>query len=244
MRQLRETMGLDQFLKDREYEIAQDLAPPIPTIGPGAEVKRRVPIRAPSIGADVGPVFCWALGSGFFAFLLAAFVSLAIKQPLWGALVWAGLVAAGVWFSMLVDWRALLVATEDITGLDLDGDGYSGEPEMPQPSTHFTLPTGPGSVRMGELDLAPELVIDWCHAARNGYSLSFTSWQGRFALPDGSQGRERYQEFRTWLVKEKYAEEIGGNVGLRIRWQDQDAVRFISGFATTRPEDGTPLLEG
>ena len=225
---------LDQFVE----QFKQDLAPQVPTIAPGTEVNRRVPIRAPSIGADVGVVFCWATGSGFFVFLLAAFFSLAIKQPLWGALVCGGLAAAVVWFSMLIDWKALLFATEEITGLDLDGDG-----EIGQPSTHFELPTGPSSFRFGKLDLPPELVIAWCGAAWNRQSLSFAAWESRFALPDGTKGRKRYQEFRDWLIEEKYAEEAGGNIGLRPCWQNQEAVTFIGGFAQVRPEDGTPLLE-
>ena len=86
-------------------------------------------------------------------------------------------------------------------------------------------------------------MIAWCDAAWNRQSLSYSAWESRFALPGGTDGREQYQEFRKWLVKEKFAEEVGGNVGLRPCWKNPDAVKFVGGFAQVRPEDGTPLLE-
>jgi len=229
-------MDLDQFVE----QFKQDLTPQPPTIAaPGTEVNRRVPIRAPSIGADVGVVFCWAMGSGFFVFLLAAFFSLAIEWPLGGALVCGAIAAIIVWFGMMVDWKELLIAKETIKGPAQEVSG-----DASQPATHFTLPTGPGSFRIGKLDYPPELVINWCNAAWNRQSLSYSAWESHFALPGGIDGRERYLQFRTTMVKKGFAEEVGGNIGFRPCWKNPDAVKFIGGFAQVRPEDGTPLLEG
>ncbi len=135
----------------------------------------------------------------------------------------------------------LYMVFERITGQDLNQDGYVGEP--PKQVTHYELNKGPHSFKVGEIEVEPQLLIDWCSAAMNQQSLSYTAWTNRFALPDGTQGRERYQEFRKHLVKEKYAKEVGGSVGLKILWGNSDAVQFIGGFANMEAAQGTPLLD-
>ncbi len=112
--------------------------------------------------------------------------------------------------------------------------------------THFELRKGPAeqNFRIGEIEVEPQLLIDWCNAAMNQQSLAYTAWERRFALPDGRMGRERYQEFRRQLIKEGFAKEVGGNVGLKILWRNPDALRFIGCFAETDVSEGNPLLEG
>ena len=160
-----------------------------------------------------------------------------------GALIASGVIMSGaVVYAFLRIWAdELYMSIETITGLDLNHDGHIGDP--PRQTTHFDLPTGNNSVRIGEVDVPPKLLIDWCNAAWNRRSLSYTAWESRFALPDGTRGRERYQEFRAWLVKQEYAEEVGGNVGLRVRWKNDDAVTFVAGFADMDAARDTPLLD-
>ena len=126
---------------------------------------------------------------------------------------------------------------ETIEGHDLPAAAQAGQ------STHFNLPSGPHTLKMGDIEIEPQLLIDWCDAAWNRRSLAFGVWERRFALPDGTKGRREYQAFRDELVKLQYAEEVGGNVGIRPKWSNPEAVTFIGGFAQIDASQGTPLLE-
>ncbi len=228
---------LDQFVKDYARQMTRG-----PELPPGVQsVTREVPTRAPSIISDVLVPLLNALASALVVFLFIGAMTLQADVKIKIPVILAGLALAGVWFSHLrAGWDRLLWSIEEITGADVNQDGQIGKPSV----THFELPTGPQSFRFGEIRLPPELVIEWCQAAWNRQSLAYGAWESKFALPDGTQGRERYQQFRGWLVREGYAEEVGGNIGLRIRWRNPDALALISGFAGAMPEDGTPLLEG
>ena len=206
-------------------------------VPPGVCVERRVPLRAPTMHSDVGVPFLLSLGSGFFVFVVIAILLLAFDLKIVAAAALGGLAAAGIWFALVALWPRTLWATETIT---------APEPVPPPPTvvkTHYELPTGPNTVRIGEIDVDPELVIAWCQAACQNRSLAYTAWERKFALDDGTHGRQRYEAFRAYLVKEGFAEEAGGNVGLRVCWKDKDAVRFVKGFAVQSPAKTTPLLE-
>jgi len=183
-----------------------------------------------------------AVGLGLFL-LLATAASIAWSFPWKWALV-AATSGAFVLFVVVMTYafrENLLWVVEEVIGYDANADGHVGEPPV---EVHYTLEKGKGMLRMGQIDINPALLMDWCRAASEGRSLAFAAWEQRFALPDGTSGRERYTHFRNWLVHEGFAEEAGGNVGLRIRWDNADAVDFVGGFAQLTPADGQPMLEG
>ena len=175
--------------------------------------------------------------------LLATAASIAWSFPWKWALV-AASSGAFVLFVVVISYafrENLLWIVEEVTGYDANADGHVGEPPV---EVHFTLQKGAGMLRFGQLEIDPTLLMDWCRAATMGQSLGFAAWEQRFALPDGKKGRERYTAFRDWLVHERFAEEAGGNVGLRIKWQNADAVAFVGGFAQMTADEGAPMLEG
>lgn len=183
-----------------------------------------------------------ALGAGAVTLVGVGLICLGFELSARIAAAAAGIVTMAVLFEWL--WRLqhdrMFWTIERIIGQDINQDGMVGQPRQ---VTHFELHSAPGAIAFGEIDLDPQLVIDWCQAARNQRSLAYSAWEPRFALPDGTKGRERYQAFRDWLVAQNIAEEAGGNVGLRVRWQSPKAAAFVSQFAQVAPGDGTPLLE-
>jgi hypothetical protein len=190
---------------------------------------------------NVWTIFLLPVGAGFIVFLATLFISVGNPRMSGGtAFVMGGLTMIGVLVWLLSVSKRILWSTEEITEYDWDRDGHIGEP--PQQITRVQLPTGPHSFKVADISYSYELLSDWCEAALNGKSLSFASWQGRFALPDGTQGKERYREFRDWLCKQGYADEVGGNIGLRIRWRNQEAQSWVGGFACPELIEATPLL--
>ena len=130
----------------------------------------------------------------------------------------------------------LLWIVEEVFNYDRDGDGVIGPPVIN--NTHFSLPVGPHTEKLGTVNVDPALLIDWCRAAANNESLSFASWQDRFALRDGSQGRERYADFRDWLIARGYASGASSRTGMRIAWENEEAAAWIKGFADQDPGGG------
>lgn len=201
------------------------------------EAKRYTPQR------DGARIIAEIVAVGLLLFLLlATAASIAWSFP-WKWALLAGTSGAFVLFVVVVSYafrENLLWIVEEVIGYDANQDGHVGPPV----EVHYTLEKGGGMLRLGQIDVNPQLLMDWCKAASEGRSLAFAAWEQRFALPDGTQGRERYTHFRNWLVHEGFAEEAGGNVGLRIRWNNADAVDFVGGFAQMTPGDGQPMLEG
>jgi hypothetical protein len=130
----------------------------------------------------------------------------------------------------------LLWIVEEVFNYDRDGDGIIGPPVVRQ--THFSLPKGASSARLGTVNVPPHTLIEWCKAATNNESLSFARWESRFADPDGKKGRENYTEFRDWLLSQGYATGASSTTGMRINWQNQEAADWIYGFAVQDPDGG------
>jgi hypothetical protein len=182
-----------------------------------------------------------ALGAGFVTFCGVGLISIGLGWPVKWPLIIAGAVMLIV--MCLSGWwmvkNEVLWSVEKIFG-DLNKDGVIGQPIQ---ATHFEVRTGPNSIRFGQVNLPPQLVIEWCRAAVSQKSLAYDSWIKKFALPDGTQGRERYAMFRAWLTEQGYAKDLGSNKGFNILWYNDEAVGFVNSFADFEPEDGTPLLE-
>ena len=184
--------------------------------------------QTPDHARNIWLVFAMAFGSGLTVMFGAWLIALGLDTDRKFALAAGGLAVLAVWAWWLFKAESLLWTIETVTGTDIDRDGFQG---LPPQYTQVMLPTGPMSLQIAGLPFSPELIRDWCRAAWNGQSVSFAAWKMRFSLPDGSKGEERYRQFRDFLVGKGYAEEVGGPVGFRILWGNQDAVSWIGGFA-------------
>ena len=148
---------------------------------------------------------------------------------------WLGLfTTVGVVVWIAID-RDIIRTVEDITGHDLDGDGYVG-----QPSTLIEFKASDRTTWMAELPAPPHLIREWGVAALNGHSLGYRQWKRHFALlSDGTDGEQRYSEFRGALVRAGYAHEKG-NHGIDLT---NKGIQVFTEYVAQNPT-GTPLLEG
>ena len=145
------------------------------------------------------------------------------------------LLLAGLSIAVRDDW---MWQVEEVTGFDLNTDGAIGQPVKHE--THYDLKLAAGHYIRGVLPVADDVLIEWSRAAITGGSLSYATWTEKFALQDGTQGREHYGLFRQELVKQGLANEVGGNVGLKLTKKGR---AVIGGFAEATPNDATPLLD-
>jgi hypothetical protein len=193
---------------------------------------------------NVGAILLLSFGVVVIVLLLGLLICVAMDWPLRVVPCGAGVALLVLWVVLLVmyrEWPRLFYTLERVTEHDINHDGVIGQP---QPVTHFELPTGPRGLKIGQIDVPPPVLISWCRSAIEGHSLAYNAWIARFSLPDGTGGRERYAAFRHWLCEQGYAREVGGNVGLAIEWDNDEALDFVFGMARALPEDGRPLLEG
>lgn len=180
-------------------------------------------------------------GALVVGFVAVGVIAIGAKLPFSVVLISSGSLALIFLFgtTLWVIFGRLVEGKEEIFGPDAPAVA-----SLPPVYTHFGLPMTRNFTKYGEYPIAPDLLIEWCTAAVQLQSLSHEVWDKKFATAPGlGDGREKYTAFRAWLVANKYAEEVGGNVGLRIRWNNKEAMGFILGFSNVNPEDGTPLLE-
>ena len=179
-----------------------------------------------------------SIGVGFCVLVGGLFVCWGLDLPADGAKVAGGLATSSTalygWWCI---WRDRIYMTfETITGHDLDGDGFIGEP----PSYEFSYRMSDHTTTIAKLG-APEPVIrQWATAALNGGSLSYSSWQKRFATRSNySDGADRYRQFREALVRSGWAIEQGTH-SITLTEKGEYA---LGDWLEQRPEP-TPLLEG
>ena len=211
------------------------------------KIERRQPVDRPWANIQTWPALAFGVGMVVLAagLLIAWGTGMVRNEHPTG---WA-LVVSGISIFLMLPYclfRSDLVdvirTMETQYNIDLDGDGVVGEPPIMQ-VTAYELKRGSGNILLGELPFPPELVMEWCKAAVNHQSLSFAAWSGKFALPDGTRGRQRYTAFRDHLSARGFVRDVGGNVGLRVCWNNPDAVAFVQEFATLAAGDGRPLIE-
>jgi len=136
-------MDVDKFVKEYQSEIA----PTAPTVAPGTSLRRDVPIRAPSVAADVGVPFLLALASATVTFAAVGIVAIALRWSVGVPAVAAALALFFVWFWRLMKWESLLWATERITGVDIDRDGKVGEPGRRTVQLEISNPEKPSGLQ-------------------------------------------------------------------------------------------------
>jgi hypothetical protein len=97
--------------------------------------------------------------------------------------------------------------------------GAPAVPMLPAPRivrpVEWSVKTPNGKYVLGDFDLSPQLIAEWCQAAAEGRSLAINNWKEKFALPDGSGGQLRYEQFLDQLVHRGALKKVGGSVGYR-----------------------------
>jgi len=170
----------------------------------GAGLTMTTPARPPGFIADVVVPFFQCMVTGLlFSSLVTFLVSLTEYDgkltPLWLGLMLA--VATVAWLFLLVDSRRLLRVVEQLTGLDLDGDGFKGQP----PVQERYIPLNPtasrqDAARVAEAQergrVASELgafVVKLPHVGTDQ-----RTWETRI-------GRDKYTAFRDLLIEMGWA---------------------------------------
>ena len=196
--------------------------------------------ETPDHARNIWVVFVMAFGSGITVMFGAWLIALGAGTDKGTALVLGGVATLVVWFVWLLRSDAVIWTIETVTGHDVNRDGSIGEPQATDAKTWVELPLSRTQRIILELD-APETTIrEWCVTAINGGSLSYANWEGRFSLPDGTQGRERYGQFRQQLTDRGLAIEKGGNIGLKLT---RTGWLFVEAFAEAEGQP-TALLAG
>ena len=193
---------------------------------------------------NVGAILLLSAGVVVIVLLLGLLICVSMEWPLRFIPCGAGVALLALWVMLLAmyrEWPKLFFTLEQTIERDINQDGHIGPP--PQRTT-IELPAGPNRLRIADFAIEPELLMEWCRAAVNRESLAINAWIARFSLPDGTQGRQRYEAFRAKLIYHGIAEDAGGNVGLRVRWNDDAAFNFVSRLANMAAEDGRPLIGG
>jgi len=124
------TLGKGAVMRHHRYDETA-AAPKGVDVGPGRWVRTQAPARAAGLVSDVAVPFLQSLLTGV---LLGGVVSFVVSRSQWGGdvgILFVGLVlvvACLCWLVLLGQHRALLWATERLTGQDLDGDRQLGKP--------------------------------------------------------------------------------------------------------------------
>ena len=179
-------------------------------------------------------VFILSLGSGVTVYVGTAMICWGAGWDSAPAKIASGIAILVVWGWFLFQYVPdLLWTIERVTKRDFNKDGFTGPPSVVQ----YELRPTANTTWLGELVVRPFLLRDWCMAARNGNSLAFDHWATRFALPDGTRGREQYARFRRALVEQELARKVGGNVGIELTGKGW---MFVDSFLAS--DEGTTLL--
>ena len=198
-------MDVDKFVKEYQSEIA----PTAPTVAPGTSLRRDVPIRSPSVAADVGVPFLLALASATVTFAAVGIVAIALRWSVGVPAVAAALALFLVWFWRLMKWESLLWATERITGIDLDRDGAVGEPGRRTVQLEIVRPDQPGMFQY--LNMPEELFAKLPEVANRLINSGTPFSQSAMTGKGRPLSRNEFNELRDLLVARGAAQ-----------WRDED----------------------
>jgi len=146
---------------------------------------------------------------------------------------WLGLFAEIGIFILVILYKGATQTKETIDGPDIEAN-------RPTEINRFEYHATERSLQLAELPAPKDVIRDWCITALNGGSLSYSSWQKRFATrPNFSDGADRYRTFRAALVSAEWATEQGTHsISLTEKGE-----RGFEDWLVRNPEP-TPLLEG
>jgi len=164
----------------------------------GADLRMETPTRTPSIGADVltpflQAVITGALLSGLITFLFGRTDYDGELGPLWlGLALFIGTVT---WLFLLIDTRKLLRVIEELTGIDIDGDGQAG------PVKERYIPVNAPAARREAAQIAEQAEKEQVACELSEFvariphlGTDARTWEARI-------GREKYQAFRALLLE-------------------------------------------
>ena len=168
----------------------------------GATITMQTPTRQPGIAADcIVPLFqaivTGALVAGVITFVLGQSDYAGKLSPVFFG-VWLS-VAALAWLFLLADTRRLLRVIEELTGLDIDGDGQVGKPG------ERYIPLNPSASRQEAARMAEEAEKEQvaCELAEFVAKTPTHGTAERTWLP--RIGRERYEAFRGVMIEMGWA---------------------------------------
>ena len=168
----------------------------------GASITMQTPTRQPGIAADcIVPLFqaivTGALVAGVITFVLGQSDYAGKLSPVFFG-VWLS-VAALAWLFLLADTRRLLRVIEELTGLDIDGDGQVGKP-----TESIVTVNAPAArkeaARIAEETERAEVASELAEfvAKLPVHGTDSRTWEPRI-------GRERYTAFRGVLIEMGWA---------------------------------------
>ena len=169
---------------------------------PFTEATKRSPARNASLGADVGVPLAQAIITAIIAALLGLLLMALFAWPWYAPLVIGLIVLALTWLFLLLDHRSLLWSVETIIGLDIDGDGQTGQPKaLPAPTIRAEVKQGPRwqfadlpgphpalrkfAIRL----LADRVTFSERGAAACGYSVAWEALRDEFIRQEWAQWR-------------------------------------------------------
>ena len=154
-----------------------------------------------------------------------------------GAWVMGGLVTlAALVVGEYVLWKDQLYNTiEEITGYDLNQDGYIGQPPSVAIETHYS----PTQMEVDKLPGPPQMIEAWARTALEDGSLAYSVWADRFGSHVTPMGRkvELYRAFREVCRARKLITEQGTH-SCELTAHGRDY------FEAMLRGKQTPLLEG
>jgi len=176
-----------------------------------SEWQRSEPIRQPKWESDVLVPLGQSLASGLFISLAAVPLNLYwLHGPFWTPLVIGGAAAGLSWLVLLSDHRHLLRRFERVVNRDLDGDGYTGEPQTVQHEYTVKEERSDGSQSwqiMVTLGIEPERLRKFAQAVLGGESTGTNRWTtGNGKLFE----RGEYERLRDDLIARGFAKYATG----------------------------------
>ena len=164
----------------------------------GAGIRMETPTRAPGIASDLLVPFGQAIITGM---LFSSLVTFLVGRtdfdgelgPLWLGLALA--IGTATWLFLLVDTRRLLRVIEELTGLDIDGDGTAGKPKeryIPVNVPQARQEAAQIAAQTERAEVACELAEFVARIPTHG--TDSRTWEKRI-------GREKYTAFRGLLLE-------------------------------------------
>jgi len=177
-----------------------------------------------------------AMVTGFFLALAAAVIAYYTKwaPPMAAFLITWVTVQAIAWLALLYRWLDLTRPIERALNLDLNRDGYIGEPTKPEPIRIEVSQNDGGQLQFADLPGPIEKLTQMSEALQRGATFSEGQWTGQGALFSRAQFRVLRDEFlrRGWLV---WTNPEARGQGLQLTHAGNAVVRHFASMAPKPP---------
>lgn len=176
----------------------------------------RRPSRPATLESEVlVPLLQSIICAGLVALITLIIVAtLRLSRPLLWATAGGVATAAVIWIALLRQHQDLLWEVERTVGLDLDGDGITGEPQEESPYIE-TMTRTPDNrhLKLGRIPLSKREARAVAAALYHGAGFSRRQLTAAGALPDDP---ERYSEIYQALLQVGYLEPVGNGAELTL----------------------------